>query len=133
MKYLTPNPNPSGAYPAPQSNLFEGAIPLTDEQAETVIQYNGFVTVTSAEEEYVEGFFRTVYTVTPDTEAWEAWKAEQPPEPEPEATPTLDERVSTLETTKADQTDVDELNEALNMILTGYTGEEAADETGTEG
>lgn len=51
-----------------------------------------------------------------------------PPAPEPE--PTIDQRVSTLETTKADQTDVDELNEALNMILTGYTGEEAADETG---
>ena len=51
-----------------------------------------------------------------------------PPPPAPE--PTLDERVSALETTKADQTDVDELNEALNMILTGYTGEEAADETG---
>ena len=51
-----------------------------------------------------------------------------PPAPEPE--PTLDDRVSTLEATKADQTDVDELNEALNMILTGYTGEEAADETG---
>ena len=54
-----------------------------------------------------------------------------PPEPEPtETEPTIDQRVSTLETTKADQTDVDELNEALNMILTGYTGEEAADETG---
>ena len=52
-----------------------------------------------------------------------------PPPPAPE--PTLDERVSSLETTKADQTDVDELNEALNMILTGYTGEEAADEAGT--
>lgn len=51
-----------------------------------------------------------------------------PPAPDPE--PTIDQRVSTLETTKADQTDVDELNEALNMILTGYTGEEAADETG---
>ena len=53
-----------------------------------------------------------------------------PPPPEPEPEPTIDQRVSTLETTKADQTDVDELNEALNMILTGYTGEEAADETG---
>ena len=52
------------------------------------------------------------------------------PEPEPEPEPTLDDRVSSLETTKANQTDVDELNEALNMILTGYTGEEAADETG---
>lgn len=51
-----------------------------------------------------------------------------PPAPDPE--PTLDDRVSTLEATKADQTDVDELNEALDMILTGYTGEEAADEAG---
>ena len=34
-------------------------------------------------------------TVTPDLEAWEAWKAAQPPEPEPE--PTLDERVAGIE------------------------------------
>lgn len=54
-----------------------------------------------------------------------------PPEPEPE--PTLDERVSALETTKADHTDVDEVNEALDMILTGYTGEEATDAEGTAG
>ena len=88
MKYIQPNPNPSGAYPAPQSNPFKGAIPLTDEQAEIIIQYNGFVTVTSSEEEYEEGFFRPVYTVTPDTEAWEAWKASLPEEPEPEPTDT---------------------------------------------
>ena len=57
-----------------------------------------------------------------------------PPEPEPEPTaPTLDERVTALETEKANQTDVDELNEALNMILTGYTGEEATDAEGTAG
>lgn len=55
-----------------------------------------------------------------------------PPEPEPPA-PTLDERVTSLETEKASQADVDELNEALNMILTGYTGEEGTDEAGTEG
>ena len=54
------------------------------------------------------------------------------PEPEPEPEPTLDERVTSLETTKADQASVDELNEALNMILTGYTGGEETDETGTE-
>ncbi|MFR2751992.1 MAG: hypothetical protein ACLTAZ_07350 [Dysosmobacter welbionis] len=87
MKYLTPTPNPSGAYPAPQSNPFKDAIPLTDEQAETVVDYNGFVTITSHEEEYEEGFFRTVYTVEPNTEAWEAWKESLPPEPEPEPEP----------------------------------------------
>lgn len=52
-----------------------------------------------------------------------AWEAEHPaPEvPEPEPTPTLEERVSAVETRKAEQSDVDELNEALNMILTGVT------------
>lgn len=119
MKYLTPTPNPSGAYPAPQSNPFKGAIPLTDEQAQMVVDHNGFVSIASSEEEYEEGFSRTVYTVTPNTDAWEAWKAEQPPEPEP--VPTLEERVATMETGKAEQSDVDELNEALNMILTGVT------------
>lgn len=88
MQYIRSTPNPSGAYPAPQSNPFEGAIPLTDEQAETVLQYNGFVTITASEEAVVDEFTRTVYTVEPDLEAWEAWKAEQPPEPEPEPTDT---------------------------------------------
>lgn len=129
MKYIRSTPNPSGAYPAPQSNPFPGAIPLTEEQAATVLQYNGFVTITSQEEPIVDDFTRTVYTVEPDLEAWEAWKASLPPEPEP--VPTLEERVATMETGKAEQTDVDELHEALNMILTGYTGEEAADEAGT--
>ena len=99
MKYLTPTPNPSGAYPAPQSNPFKGAIPLTEEQAQTVVDYNGFVSVASSEEEYEEGFFRTVYEVTPDTEAWEAWKAEQPPEPnptEPEQFATYNELASAI-------------------------------------
>ena len=54
-------------------------------------------------------------------------------QPGPEPDPTLDDRVSSLETTKADQTDVDELNEALDMILTGYAGEEATDAEGTAG
>ena len=54
-----------------------------------------------------------------------------PPEPEPE--PTLDDRVTALETEKANQTDVDELNEALDMILTRYAGEEATDAEGTAG
>lgn len=82
MKYIRATPNPSGAYPAPQSNPFEGAIPLTEEQAETVLQYNGFVTIASHEETIVDDFTRTVYTVEPDLEAWEEWKASLPPEPD---------------------------------------------------
>lgn len=46
---------------------------------------------------------------------------ELPPDPKPEPVPTLEERVGSLEKSKANQTDVDELNEALNMILTGVT------------
>ena len=88
MPYINPTPNPSGSYPAPQSNPDPGLIPLTEEQAATVLQCNGFVTITS-EEEVIEGdFTRTVYTVTPNTGAWEAWKASLPPEPEPEPTDT---------------------------------------------
>lgn len=96
MKYLTSTPNPSGAYPAPQSNPFPGAIPLTDEQAQTVVDYNGFVTITSQEEIIVDEFTRTVYFVTPDLEAWEAWKATLPPEPEPEPQATDTEVLNAL-------------------------------------
>lgn len=42
-------------------------------------------------------------------------------EPKPEPAPTLEERVGSLEKSKANQADVDELHEALNMILTGVT------------
>ena len=93
MKYVTSTPNPSGAYPAPQSNPFPGCLPLADSQADILVQYNGFVTITQEPDEDVEG---SSVTVTPDLEAWEAWKAEQPPEPEPE--PTVEERVTSLET-----------------------------------
>lgn len=78
MKYIQPTPNSSGAYPSPQSNPFPGAIPLTDEQAQTVVDYNGYVTITSSEETIVDDFTRTVYEVTLNTEAWEEWKAAQP-------------------------------------------------------
>ena len=95
MPYINPTPNPSGSYPAPQSNPAPGLIPLTEEQAATVLQYNGFVTITSEEEVIEDDFTRTVYTVTPNTEAWEEWKASLPPEPKPE--PTQEERLSALE------------------------------------
>lgn len=101
MKYVRSTPNPSGAYPGPQSRPFAGCLALTDGQAAVLVQYNGFVTITQEPDEEIEG---SSVTVTPDLEAWEAWKASLPPEPEPE--PTLDERVDELETTKADKTEV---------------------------
>lgn len=84
--YIDPIPSENGAYPNPKLQPFNGCIPLDDEQSATFLQYNGFVTITSSEEEYEEGFFRTVYTVEPNTEAWEEWKESLPPEPEPEPT-----------------------------------------------
>lgn len=85
MKYIRSTPNPSGAYPGPQSRPFAGCLALTDEQAAGLVQYNGFVTITNEPDPEIEA---SSVTVTPDTEAWETWKASLPPEPEPEATDT---------------------------------------------
>lgn len=117
--YIDPIPNESGAYPNPKLQPFEGCISLEENQSSIFLQYNGFVTITQEPDEDIEG---SGVTVKPNLEAWEEWKTSLPSEPEPEPpAPTLDERVTALETEKASQADVDELNEALNMILTGVT------------
>lgn len=94
--YIDPTPSENGAYPNPKCQPFPGCIPLDDEQSAIFLQYNGFVTVTSSEEEYEEGFFRTVYEATPNTEAWEAWKQEEESKPTPEPEPTDTEVLNTL-------------------------------------
>lgn len=78
MIYIDKQPNPSGAYPNPKNQPFPDCIALTDERADLFFQYNGFVTVEDG-------------TVTPNTEAWEAWKASlpEPSDPEPTAEPTV--------------------------------------------
>lgn len=73
MYYIISTPNQSGAYPPPQSNPANSMIPLTYEQAEAVIRYNGFVTIKETE----HGI-----TVEPNIEAWEEWKASLPKEDE---------------------------------------------------
>lgn len=91
MYYIRSVPNPSGAYGAPMRKPFPGCVAITDEQTETLLAYNGFVTVTQTE---------NGCTVTPDVDAWNAWKAEQttePEEPEPPETLTVEERLTTLE------------------------------------
>lgn len=95
MIYLDPVPNPSGAYPNPKLQPFPGCIPLEGEGEALFFQYSGFVTLGE------DG------SVTPNTQAWEAWKAALPQE-EPESAPTVEERVAQLE-------------EALDMLLTGVT------------
>lgn len=71
MIYIDKNPNPSGAYPNAKNQPFADCIALTDEQAKVFFAYNGFVTVQDGE-------------VTPNVEAWEAWKTSLP-EPEADA------------------------------------------------
>ena len=88
MYYLPATPNASGAYPGPRSNPEPDAWLLTDEQAQMVVDYGGFVVVSQGDDGAV--------TVTPDTDAWEAWKAEQAAK-EPSPPPTVDEQIAALE------------------------------------
>ncbi len=61
---------------------------------------------------WVDGVIREMTEA--EIEAWENALAV-------EETPTEAERIRRLEETKAEQADVDELHEALDMILTGVT------------
>ena len=79
MYYLNPKKNADGGYSNFQSTPFRGAIELTEEQAETFLAYNGFVTIQRIEDEET-GEIGTL--VEPNMEAWEAWSAAQA-EPEP--------------------------------------------------
>lgn len=73
MIYIDSKPNESGAYPNPKNQPFPGSIALNDEQAAVFFEYNGFVAVQDG-------------VVTPNVEAWEAWKASLPEPVEPEPT-----------------------------------------------
>lgn len=92
MNIIRKEPNASGAYPAPQSwngNKPPVGYAVIDLDMTEFYSYNGFVILA------IEG--DTVTGYTPNTEAWEKWKAEQPEPQEPE--PTTEERVTELENT----------------------------------
>ena len=74
MNYLNRTAHADGSYPAPQSTPAPDLIPLTDEQAAMVVRYSGFVVI----EEETDGSGAISCKVTPNLEAWEAWKAAQP-------------------------------------------------------
>ena len=80
MKIITKTPASNGAYPALQdwSGLVapEGYYKWPDSlDTADFYAYNGFVTLS-----VVRGM---VQSYQPNVEAWEAWKAALPPEPEP--------------------------------------------------
>lgn len=144
MKIIQINPNPSGAYPSPNNwgnqtppngyAVIADTVDMADFYA-----YNGFVTLTIEQTKVGEAisfdeenepitpiYADTVTSYTPNIEAWEAWKAEQPTPSKPE--PTTEERVSALEEqlAQADETAIylfemqaeqDEINAAQDEAL----------------
>ena len=76
MLYIKPTPSASGAYSAPQSNPVNGLLKFPDEFLSDFLSYNGFVTLTVNDD--------TVTAITPNTEAWEKWKASLPEQSEEE-------------------------------------------------
>ena len=99
MRIIRKMPAENGAYPPLQdwSGLIApaGYYRWPDGlDAQTFQDYNGFVVLTA-----VRGM---VQSYQPDVEAWEAWKATLPPEPEPEPGGDLEARVTNLETAISD-------------------------------
>lgn len=74
MWYVQSIHSEGAPYPGPQGTDAPGLIPITDEQCQILVEYNGFVVITQDE--------GGVVTVEPNVEAWEAWKAAHP-EPDP--------------------------------------------------
>lgn len=87
--YIRQTPNESGAYPSPQRNPAPGLAYISDEQVKTLIEYNGFVTLDIEDDKVTE--------VKPNIDAWEKWREDNPPEPEPVPVPTLEDRMSAME------------------------------------
>ena len=85
--YLQENANASGAYAAPQDRPGPGTIPISEEQRDMVVQYNGFVTV----KKKTDKAGAISYDITPNTEAWEKWKKEVDSQPPEEKGPTVEE------------------------------------------
>lgn len=87
MLIIPQSPGINGAYPPIQQ--WPGLTPPDGYdvwpdglEQDTFQQYNGFVILT-----VVRG---VVSSCQPNTEAWEAWQAEHPPDPKPEPTPAGD-------------------------------------------
>lgn len=74
MKYLNKNKNKSGSYTGPQKTSYENSYALTDEQAQFLVNHNGFVIVTETPDPAIDG---STVTLTANTELWEQWKSQQ--------------------------------------------------------
>ncbi len=102
MNIIQKQPNPSGAYPAPQTwatpNIpsTHAVIPDTMDMTE-FYEYNGFVRLRIVGD--------TVVRITPNVPAWEAWKASLPDPAEIEVEPTQLDKIEAQVTYTAMMTD----------------------------
>lgn len=157
MEIIRKEPNPSGAYPAPQNwdNTAppEGYAIIADTvDMANFYAYNGFVTLTieqvevGANTNVNEGgeadtepiYADTMTAYTPNVEAWEEWKAGLPEPKEPE--PTTEERIAELEATNAEledamcemdasnQAEIEELQETTSALEDAICEMDAANE-----
>ena len=67
--YILPKKDGFGAYPSPQSLKCKGMVEIPGDLLPVYVENSGFVDLE------IEG--ETVVSVTPDVEAFEAWKASQ--------------------------------------------------------
>lgn len=86
--YINATPNESGAYSAPQSNKFPGAVLLPDDMLPQFLEYNGFVNITAED--------GVVTAIEPNAGAWEEWKEAEAAKPTPEVEPTDTEVLNAL-------------------------------------
>jgi len=75
MKYIKPIPNPSGAFPPPQSTPAPGLIAISDELAEVVTASRGFVSLAHDESQV-----REAIPLSDELAQWEAAHPEAVPE-----------------------------------------------------
>lgn len=107
-------PSATGSRPPIQSwsgtSIPEGYIEVPEGVDTSAIQdYMGFVDLTLDED-------GALTSITGNEERYRAYLASLPPEPEPE--PTMEDRVSVLETDKADRTEVQDV---WDSMATAYT------------
>lgn len=62
--YIDPTPNPSGVYPNPKLEPFQGSIELDEAQSEMFLAYKGCVRVVSQNPVVIE----------PNEETWKDWQ-----------------------------------------------------------
>lgn len=66
MKYIRPTPNPSGAFPPPQSTPALGLLSISDELAAVVVANKGFVSIG-----HEDGAVKYVLPLSDKLEHWE--------------------------------------------------------------